>query len=301
MAGGMVAHGAGLSFAPMRMVVRGARLIAMAIALGWLGYTLASWFLAWNPADAGAYYGAAQRLVNHQPLYPPLNPEAHEVYRYAPWFAVLWIPLTVFPEPVVAHAWSLAMLAASAIAVWPVVRGGTPAAITLGALLGAFLAETAMFGNAHPLVVALLVWSIRSRSAPLWVGVVASLKLVPILFLLPWAGRGQWGKVALGIGSAALLLAPIVLFDLSNYVTSPGTGLLSLYAVSPALWLVVAAVTGFVAVALAVRRSIYAWLAAAVLMFLGPPRVTTSYLGFILVAVVVMLEERRLLRPPHGE
>lgn len=275
----------------MRIVVRGARLVAMAVALGWLGYTLASWFLAWNPADAGAYYGAAQRLMAGQTLYPAMNPEAHEVYRYAPWFAVLWVPLTALPEGFVAHAWSLLMLVASAVAAWPVIRLGTPAAITLGALLGAFLAETAMFGNVHPLVVAILVWTIRSRSAPLWVGVAASVKLVPILFVLPWAGRKEWGKVALAVGSAAILFAPMFLFDLSAYSTSPASGLLSLYAVSPVLWFTVAAAVGIVTVVLAVRRSRYAWLAAAVLMFLGPPRVTTSYLSFILVAVVVVLEK----------
>jgi alpha-1,2-mannosyltransferase len=285
----------------MRTVVRGARLVAMAVALGWLGYTLASWFLAWNPADAGAYYSAAQRLLAGLPLYPATNPEAHEVYRYAPWFAVLWIPLTVFPEAVVAHIWSLLMLAASAIAAWPVLRRGTPASITLGALLFAFLAETAMFGNAHPLVVALLVWTIRGRTAPVWVGVAASLKLVPILFVLPWAGRGEWWRVAIAVGSAVLLSAPILLFDLAGYVTSPGTGLLSLYAVSPVLWLVVAAASAAVALVLSSRRSTWAWLAIALLMFLGPPRVTTSYLSFILVAVVVMLEERRLLRASHAD
>ena len=285
----------------MRTAVRGARLVAMAVALGWLGYTLASWFLAWNPADAGAYYSAAQRLLAGLPLYPATNPEAHEVYRYAPWFAVLWIPLTVFPEAVVAHVWSLCMLAASAIAAWPVLRRGTPASITLGALLFAFLAETAMFGNAHPLVVALLVWTIRGRTAPVWVGVATSLKLVPILFVLPWAGRGEWWKVVIAVGSAVLLSAPILLFNLAGYVTSPGTGLLSLYAVSPVLWLVVAAASAAFALVLSLRRSTWAWLAVALLIFLGPPRVTTSYLSFILVAVVVMLEERRLLRASHAD
>jgi len=107
--------------------------------------------------------------------------------------------------------------------------------------------------------------------------------------------------VAIAIGSAALLTAPILLFDLTDYVRSPGTGLLSLYAVSPVLWLVVAASSAAVALVLAVRRSPWAWLAVAVLMFLGPPRVTTSYLGFILVAVVVMLEERRQLRASNAD
>ena len=284
----------------MRMARRAARLLAMAIALGWLAYTLTSWFLAWNPADASAYYQAAQRLASGHALYPPMNPEAHEVYRYAPWFAVLWIPFTVFPEPAVAHVWSLLMLVASGLAVWPVVRLGTPAAITLGALLGAFLAETAMFGNAHPLVVALLVWTIRSRAAAAWVGVAASLKLVPILFVLPWLGRGDWRKPLVAVLSAAALFAPMLLFDLSDYVTSPGTGLLSLYAVSPLLWLAVALGAAAVAGVLALRRSRWVWLAVAVLMFLGPPRVTTSYLSFILVAVVAMIHEPEPPRPAHA-
>ena len=272
----------------------------MAVALGWLGYTLASWFLAWNPADAGAYYGAAERLLHGQALYLAVNPEGHEVYRYAPWFAVLWIPLTVFPEPVVAHAWSLAMLSCSALAVWPILRLRTPAAITLSALLGAFLAETAMFGNAHPLIVALLVWTVRSRTAPLWVGVATSLKVVPILFIGPLLGRGEWRPALLAVLAAAALVAPIFLFDLSGYVTSPGTGLVSLYEVSPALWVAVAVANAAVAAWLCLRRSTWAWLAVAVLMFLGPPRVATSYLGFILVAVVVMLAEREEGIPAHA-
>ena len=158
-----------------------------------------------------------------------------------------------------------------------------------------------MFGNAHPLVVAMLVWTIRRPTAPIWVGVATSLKLVPILFVLPWAGRGEWWKVAVAVGSAVLLFAPALLFDLSGYVTSPGTGLLSLYAVSPVLWLVVAAASAGVALVLALQRSRWAWLAIAVLMFLGPPRVTTSYLSFILVAVVAMLEERPLLHASYAD
>ena len=75
-----------------RPIARLSRLLVMAILLGYLGYTLASWFIAWNPADAGAYYDAAHRLTTGQPLYPPVNPEAHEVYRYAPWFAIAWMP-----------------------------------------------------------------------------------------------------------------------------------------------------------------------------------------------------------------
>ena len=260
------------------------RTLALAILLGYLGYTLASWFLAWNPADAGAYYDAAVRLTHGGDLYPAINPEAHEVYRYAPWFAAAWIPITALPRDVALHAWSLAMLGCAFAAVWPLLRRPTWARVALAAVVGQTLAETAMFGNAHPLVVAGLVWTVGRRSFPAWVGVAASIKLVPLALALVWTARGEWAKAALSVVVTALLFAPMLLFDLRHYVTDPGTGLLSLYSVHPVLW--GAAALGALAATswLAIRGSRYAWVAAALLMFLGPPRVVLSYLAFLVVA-----------------
>jgi hypothetical protein len=265
----------------------------MAVLLGWLGYTLASWFLVWNPADAGAYYDAAARLTRGQPLYPVVHPEAHEVYRYAPWFAFAWIPLTTLPRDVALHAWSLAMLVCSGLAVWPLLRSPSWTGVALAALVGQTLVETAMFGNAHPAVVALLVWTAGRRSFPAWVGLAASVKLVPLAIALVWAGRGRWQSAVVAIVVTALLFLPMLLFDLSNYVTDPGTGLLSLYAISPALWLAAAGAALVVTVWLAARGSRYAWVAASVLMFLGPPRVVLSYLAFIVVGYVLASNEQR--------
>ena len=267
-----------------RLLRRLPRTLAMAILLGYLGYTLASWFIAWNPADGGAYYDAAARLTHGGALYPAINPEAHEVYRYAPWFAVAWIPLTALPRDVVLHAWSLAMLGCAFAAVWPLLRQPTWARVALAVLVGQTLAETAMFGNAHPLVVALLVWTVRRRWFPAWVGVAASIKLVPLAFALVWAGRREWAKSVVAMATAALLFAPILLFDLTNYPTDPGTGLLSIYSVSPPVWGAVAVVALGATVWLAAQGSRYAWVAAALLMFLGPPRVVLSYLAFLVVA-----------------
>ena len=173
--------------APSLRLVRLSRTVVLAASIGWAAYVLTSWILLWNPADAGAYYDAAVRLTTGQPLYLAMHPEAHEVYRYAPWFAYAWIPLTVLPRDLAMHLWSLAMLACSFVAIWPLLRRGTRAAVALAALLGAFLAETAMFGNVHPAVVALLVVAARSRWMPVAIGIATSIKLVPILFVLPWA------------------------------------------------------------------------------------------------------------------
>jgi hypothetical protein len=269
-----------------------ARTAVLSISLAWLAYVLASWFLAWEPADAGAYYDAASRLRDGLPLYLAMNPEAHEVYRYAPWFAYAWIPVTVLPRDVALHLWSLVMLVASGVAVWPIARLRTTAAVSLAALLGAFLVETAMFGNAHPGVVALMVVTASRRSFPVWLGVAASIKLVPIAFVIVWLGRREWPPAMVAVAVFALLWLPALFFDLSAYVTDPGTGLLSLYAVSPLLWLIGATVAAGVALTLAARRSRYAWIATGVLAFIGPPRVVLSYLAFLAPAVVLTLRER---------
>jgi hypothetical protein len=270
-------------------VERIARFIATGLVLGWLMYTLASWFLAWNPADARAYYLAAERLRDGEPLYTAMNPDAHEVFRYAPWFAVAFLPLTFLPMDVATHAWSVAMLACAMLAVIPVLRLGGRAAVLLSALLGALLAETAMFGNAHPLVVALLSWTIGSRSAPWWLGVATSIKLVPIGFIAPWLRFRGPRDVILAVGVSIVLFAPMLLFDLSGYVTSPGTGLMSIYAVSPWLWAVVAAIAVIALGWLVAVGSPYAYVGAAVAMFVVPPRVSTAYLAFLLPAVVAAI------------
>ena len=265
---------------------RTAQFIATGLVLGWLVYTLASWFLAWNPADARAYYLAAERLRDGEPVYAAMHPDAHEVFRYAPWFAVAFVPLTFLPLDVVTHAWSLAMLACAALAVVPVLRLGGRAAVVVSALLGALLAETAMFGNAHPLVVALLSWTIGRSSAPWWLGIATSIKLVPIGFVIPWLRLRPRRDAFLAIGVSVLLFAPMLLFDLSGYVTSPGTGLMSIYAASPALWALVATIAIGMLVWLAAHGSPYAYVAAAVAMFVVPPRVSTAYLAFLVPAIV---------------
>jgi len=275
----------------LRRLERPARLIVVAACFGWAGYVLASWLLLWNPADAGAYYDAASRLVEGGELYPASHPDAHEVFRYAPWFAYAWIPMTVLPRDVALHVWSVAMLGCTLVAVWPLLTRGTAAAISLGALLGAFLAETAMFGNAHPAVVALLVVTARSSWFPVAAGVATSIKLAPILFVTPWLWRRRWSKAAGALAVATVLWAPALLFDLSGYVTDPGSGLLSLYAVSPWVWLAVALVSGAVAAVAVASGSRYAWVALAFFMFLGPPRVALSYLGFLAPAIVLTWAE----------
>jgi hypothetical protein len=74
-------------------------LIAQGIVIGLVvGFAIAAltgpgtnWWLK----DSDAYWNAAMRLRTGEPLYPVLvNVEDPDIYRYSPWFAVAWIPLT---------------------------------------------------------------------------------------------------------------------------------------------------------------------------------------------------------------
>lgn len=70
--------------------------IALAFALSTIWVTLRA---HWAGGDMGAYWEAAIRLREGQPLYVPhADVNAVNVYRYAPWFAWAWIPLTSLPR-----------------------------------------------------------------------------------------------------------------------------------------------------------------------------------------------------------
>ena len=98
---------------------------------------------------------------------------------------------------------------------------------------------------------------------------------------------------------SVILFAPMLLFDLTNYSTTPGTGLFSLFAVSPMLWLLVALASLLSIGWLAWRGSPYVYLAAGIGMFLIPPRVSTAYAAFLIPGLLATIDalERRVTSP----
>ena len=44
------------------------------------------------------------------------------VYRYAPWFALAWVPFTYLPREAVLLVWQILMLAAGLTLLWPLLR-----------------------------------------------------------------------------------------------------------------------------------------------------------------------------------
>jgi hypothetical protein len=231
----------------------------------------------WTLSDAGAYWQAGLRLRAGEELYPALaSVDASEVYRYAPWFAWLAVPWTFLPVQVAGALWSGALLAGSALALVPLVRSG---AWLLVALFAPILVGISAVGNAHPLIVAALVWGVDRRGGSLAIGMAASLKIFPILFALVYAGRREWTRFALALGVAAVLWAPALLYDLSNYAVEAGRAA-SLYAV-PVLYFAVAGVA--IGATLALARTRWRWLAAGTTVILSLPRLFVYDVTYLLV------------------
>ena len=81
----------------------------------------------------------------------------------------------------------------------------------------------------------------------------------------------------------AILVAPMLLFDLSGYSTAPGPNQMSLAGVSP--WLFVPVAVASVVITYLFAKTRYAWLAGAVAMVATTPRLLSYQAGFILVGL----------------
>ena len=241
-----------------------------------------------NGSDMDAYWEAALRLRNGEPLYRPGNETDSDLYRYAPWFAFAWIPLTYLPKDVVLIAWMSLLLAAAIASVAPLAREGITGWAALVFLLP-FQLDGVAYGNVQPLLVLMLMWGVPKRSGPIWIAIGASLKGVPLVLATVYAGRGEWGRAAVALGMTAVLVAPMLLFDLSGYSTEVGSGQLSPMQWSPLIWAAVALVA--TAATFRLARTRYAWVAGSVATFLALPRSLLYEISFVLVGLA---RDRRL-------
>jgi hypothetical protein len=255
--------------------------IAIALLFALTSYALWTYALRRDfGSDVAAYWGAAERIRAGGPLYVAGVANASDLYRYAPWFAYAWVPLTYLPRELVTAAWVGLMIVAAVASTAPLIRHGF-AGTAAFALFAPLQVEGAVYGNVQPLLVLILMWGVERRSGPLWIAIGASLKAVPILLALVYAGRGEWLRAGLALLLTALLVAPAFLFDLSGYSTQPGPGNMSLISVTAVLYVIVAlAMAGLAFVA---ARSPYRWVAGALAMLAALPRVLTYEISFLLV------------------
>ena len=233
-------------------------------------------------SDMDAYWNAALRVRDGAPLYLPGVATDSDLYRYAPWFAYAWVPLTFLPRDAVLFGWMVLCVGAALGAVAPLLRHGPIGWAALAFLLP-FGLEGAAYGNVQPLLVLALLWGAPRRSGPIWVALGASLKLVPIVLVAVYAGRREWARAAWTLAITAALVLPALAFDLSGYPRDIGAGQLSLLTVSPLLFGVVA----LAAVAAAYRwaGTRWAWLLGSLAMMLALPRFLLYEISFATVGL----------------
>jgi hypothetical protein len=232
--------------------------------------------------DVSAYWEAANRLRDGDPLYQAGAANASDLYRYAPWFAAAWMPASFLPLDQVATVWVALMIAAAVASTLPLLRHG-PTGWAAFAFFFPLQLQGALFGNVQPLLVLMLMWGVNRRSGPLWVAIGASLKAVPLALALVYAGRGEWRRAGLSVVLTAALVAPMLLFDLSGYSVQPGPNQDSLAGVSIFLWAPIA--TASLAGAYLLARTRYAWAAGALSMLASLPRMLSYQSGFMLVGL----------------
>lgn len=239
-----------------------AQVVVLAVLLGvgvnHVGFAVRDWPLG----DMDVYLAAATRLRSGEPLYVA-GDVAVNSYWYAPWYAVLWVPLTFLPREVVAVGWSGVLLTATGAVsarLWSYGRRGALLAIFVAPALFAVSAG----GNVQALMVLALLIGLHRRWGPLGVAVAASMKFTPLLIAFAYAARGEWTKAAWSAGLTAALLLPALPMGILNAgVRSEAAP--SLLGVSPVLYAV--AVVSAVVVAFVVprRHSVLAGATAAVL------------------------------------
>jgi hypothetical protein len=150
-------------------------------------------------------------------------------------------------------------------------------------------------GNVHGLMIAWLVFGVERRSGPIWIAVAASLKAVPILYVLVYAGRGEWRKVAETLAITAVLVAPMFFFDRPPLQSEFGISN-SLAQIHPALFWGLAGLSVLVAVYVVFRLRRYAWLATGAAAYFCLPRVFLYDVTFILPGIAESLGRRRVSR-----
>ncbi len=255
----------------------------------------------WRFEDVRSYWDAALRLRDGLPLYGGTgDPNSYQVFRYAPWFAYAWVPLTYLPRLLAEWVWG-ATLGASAIAVLvALVRLRTAAAVALAVLLLPMFHSLVQVGNVQPLLIAALAFGVSRRGGPLIIAAAASLKATPILYVFVYVARRQWTHVAVAVLATGVLVAPMLLTDLGLYKTDPGASFSLYYYVSPLAWAAAAGASVLLAAWLAWRRSEWVWVATSVAVALVAPRAHPTYATFLVVGLLTGARDRIASRTLNG-
>jgi hypothetical protein len=128
-----------------------------------------------------------------------------------------------------------------------------------------------------------LIQGLDRRLGPLWVALAASLKAVPIFFVLVYVARREWWRAAAAIGTTAVLVLPMPFMGWEPGTVDPGESLSLYYLVSPGAWAVAAALAAGVALVVSLRRSKYVSLTSAVAAIAALPRLLLYDITYVMV------------------
>lgn len=252
-----------------------AAILLVAIGAVYSGEALTGWDLL----DMSAYQDAALRIRAGEVLYGG-DVHLNSAYRYAPWFAYAWVPLTYLPEAVVRVGWSALLLLGAALSVRPLMRR-TKASVLLLILFAPLMFGTATGGNVQPLMIGALVWGLSTRLGWLAVGFAASLKLIPLAFCAVFIAERRWWQAVGAVALTAVLWMPVLWMPVEPVTFDTGLGR---FLPTP-LWLIVPAIGAAGALGFAARRSSYTPLAAAIAAIFALPRLFVYEIAILLPAV----------------
>ena len=159
------------------------------------------------PSDEHAYWLAARRIIEGQPLYDPaatiVTPFA---YLYPPPLAQAMVPVAaIVPSWLFSAGWTVLMGLAL---FW---LAGRDAIRTLALVAFPPVAVEFWFSNVHLFLAVLIVLGLRHASASFAVG--AAIKVSPGLGIPYQAVRGEWRNVAIASAVGAAMLAVSVLLS----------------------------------------------------------------------------------------
>lgn len=247
-----------------------------------------------NLIDFGAYWEAGERVMAGEPVFAVGATTDDATFRYSPWFAWAFAPLTLLPREAVEAGWSVLMLVSLVALLYPLLRLGFEG-VLFAVFVGGMAALGVGSGNIGITMEALILWTIRGRYGPLSIAAFASLKAVPILFALAYVARREWAKAAWTVALTALLVAPMLVMDLTHYPFESGVHN-GFMAVHPVVWLVVA----LAAIAYAAWKPRRAYSAAAVAVLVSWPRMFgVGHIGGLAIGMANDLADVDLRQTEH--
>jgi hypothetical protein len=276
----------GMSPGGRRLLTR--TLMGASVVLGLVGIFVFIFHLASDPlVDVHAYYEAAGRLNAGLPLYAAQGDvNSPHYYFYPPLLAILFRPLALLPFEAAALIWEVGIVAAFGLTLWLLGLRSRWTWIAVGILAGP-IAWSISVGQAQVLVTLL-----TALGNPAAVALAAQMKLLPALIALYWLGRRDWRSLSRFVGWSLLFVVIQLVLEPAGsiaFVGNTNLGLvgqvnnLSPYALSPILWLALAAIGLLVTIRVAPTRG--GWTAAVAYSVVATPRLLEYMLMTLLAAL----------------